>query len=160
LADFSGDPTDPLPVNSDRECIDVIPGEIDDEMWRFAAGLNLRVANTLADDGSQMAVSLRFRTIKDFEADSVIAQIPALAQLHGTRTILHDLADQISQDTPIAFLIKTIEGMINSFSVNFDPYRSVSTDTHRRTIGLDHIILQNRSRHTKSSNESFPKFLR
>ena len=47
-------------------------------------GLNLKVDNTLSDDGSQMAVNLAFNAIEDFEPARIAAQVPALRALLET----------------------------------------------------------------------------
>ena len=50
-----------------------------DVMARIAPGLNLKVDNTLAGDGSQMGVNLKFRSMDDFDPAKVaeIIRLPA-----------------------------------------------------------------------------------
>src|SRR5882672_11240153 len=67
MRDFSGDPTDPLRPLSERKFIQIDRDNFNDVMARMTPGLNIRVANKLADDGTQMAVSLKFNSIGDFE---------------------------------------------------------------------------------------------
>ena len=45
-------------------------------MARMTPGLNIRVDNKLADDGSEMAVQLKFNSIEDFEPARVAEQVP------------------------------------------------------------------------------------
>ena len=58
MGDFSGDPTQPLRPLAERKFTQIDRDNFNDVMARMAPGLNLKVENTLADDGSQMAVNL------------------------------------------------------------------------------------------------------
>ena len=77
MGDFSGDPTQPLKPLSERKFIQIDRDNFNEVMARMTPGLNIRVDNKLADDGSQMAVSLQFNTIEDFEPARVAEQVPA-----------------------------------------------------------------------------------
>src|SRR6201990_1224884 len=67
LGDFSGDPTQPLRPLTERKFIQIDRDNFNEVMARMTPCLNLRVANKLADDGSEMAVSLKFNSLDDFE---------------------------------------------------------------------------------------------
>src|SRR3954467_448183 len=67
LGDFSGNPTQPLKPLKDRKFIQIDRDNFNDVMSRMTPGLNLKVENTLAGDGSQMALQLKFRSMEDFE---------------------------------------------------------------------------------------------
>src|SRR5262245_51853317 len=74
IGDFSGHPTEPLKPLKDRKFIHIDRDNFNDVMARMTPGLNLRVENTLAGDGSEMAVQLRFASMADFEPASVVNQ--------------------------------------------------------------------------------------
>src|SRR3954447_6817960 len=65
LGDFSGHPTQPLKPLKDRKFVQIDRDNFNDIMARMTPGLNMRVENTLADDGSEMAVQLKFNAIED-----------------------------------------------------------------------------------------------
>ena len=91
MGDFSGDPTEPLASLKDRKFIQIDRDNFDQVMRRMAPGLQFRVENTLADDGSEMVVNLKFESIDDFEPGRVIGQIEPLQRLLQTRNKLRDL---------------------------------------------------------------------
>src|SRR3954449_5394283 len=81
LGDFSGNPTQPLKPLKDRKFIQIDRDNFNDVMSRMTPGLNLKVENTLAGDGSQMAVQLKFNSMEDFEPGKVVQQVEPLRQL-------------------------------------------------------------------------------
>jgi len=71
-------------------------------------GLNIRVANKLADDGSEMAVQLKFDSIEDFEPARVAEQVPALKALLDTRNKLRDLMSKVDRSEQLESLLEQI----------------------------------------------------
>src|ERR671933_996771 len=67
LGDFSGNPTEPLKPLKDRKFIQIDRDNFNDIMARMTPGLNMRVQNTLANDGSELPVQLKFNSMEDFE---------------------------------------------------------------------------------------------
>ena len=108
MGDFSGDPTQPLRPLSERKFIQIDRDNFNDVMARMTPGLNLRVDNKLADDGSQMAVSLQFNSIEDFEPAHVAEQVPALKALLETRNKLRDLMSKVDRSEQLESLLEQI----------------------------------------------------
>jgi type VI secretion system protein ImpB len=108
LGDFSGDPTEPLRPLSERKFIQIDRDNFNDVMARMTPGLNIRVDNTLADDGSQMAVALKFNSIEDFEPGRVAEQVPALKALLETRNKLRDLMSKVDRSEQLENLLEQI----------------------------------------------------
>lgn len=108
MGDFSGDPTQQLRPLSERKFIQVDRDNINEVMARMTPGLNLRVDNKLADDGSQMAVSLKFDSIDDFEPARVAEQVPALKALLETRNKLRDLMSKVDRSEQLESLLEQI----------------------------------------------------
>jgi type VI secretion system protein ImpB len=77
-------------------------------MARMTPGLNIRVANKLADDGSEMAVALKFNSIEDFEPGQVADQVPALKALLETRNKLRDLMSKVDRSEQLESLLEQI----------------------------------------------------
>ena len=97
IGDFSGDPTQPLRPLAERKFIQIDRDNFNEVMTRMTPGLNIRVANKLADDGSEMAVQLKFDSIEDFEPARVAEQVPALKALLDTRNKLRDLMSKVDR---------------------------------------------------------------
>ena len=92
MGDFSGDPTTPLKPLADRKFTQIDRDNFNDVMANMAPGLKLKVDNKLADDGTQMAVDLKFGSMDDFEPAAVARQVPAVAKLLEARQQLANLA--------------------------------------------------------------------
>jgi len=119
LGDFSGDPTEPLRPLSERKFIQIDRDNFNDVMTRMTPGLNIRVDNKLADDGSQMALALKFNSIEDFEPGRVAEQVPALKALLETRNKLRDLMSKVDRSEQLENLLEQIlknEGELKSLS--------------------------------------------
>src|SRR5215475_6449888 len=108
MGDFSGDPTQPLRPLSERKFIQIDRDNFNEVMARMTPGLNLRVANKLADDGSEMAVSLKFNGMDDFEPARVAEQVPALKALLETRNKLRDLMSKVDRSEELENLLEQV----------------------------------------------------
>ena len=95
LGDFSGDPTQELKPMRDRNFVQVDRDNFDEVMQRMTPGLNLRVENTLKDDGTEMPVALEFRSMGDFEPSKVASQVEPLSKLLETRDKLKELLTKV-----------------------------------------------------------------
>jgi type VI secretion system protein ImpB len=108
MGDFSGDPTQPLRPLSERKFIQIDRDNFNEVMARMTPGLNLRVENKLADDGSEMAVGLKFNAIEDFEPARVAQQVPALRALMETRAKLRDLMSKVDRSEELEGLLEKV----------------------------------------------------
>src|SRR5580765_1901110 len=95
LGDFSGNPTAPLKPLKDRKFIQIDRDNFNDVMGRMTPGVNLRVENTLVDDGSEMAVNLAFGSMDDFHPARIADQVEPLRKLLQTRDKLRDLLSKV-----------------------------------------------------------------
>lgn len=108
MGDFSGDPTSPLRPLTDRKFIQIDRDNFNEVMAGMTPGLKLRVDNTLAGDGSQMAVDLKFNSIEDFEPARVAGQVPALKALMETRAKLRDLMSKVDRSEELEGLLEQV----------------------------------------------------
>jgi len=108
MGDFSGDPTQPLRPLAERKFIQIDRDNFNEVMARMTPGLNIRVDNKLADDGTQMAVSLKFNSIEDFEPARVAEHVPALKALLETRNKLRDLMSKVDRSEELENLLEQI----------------------------------------------------
>jgi type VI secretion system protein ImpB len=108
LGDFAGDPSEPLKPLAERKFVQIDRDNFNDVMARIQPGLNIKVDNTLAGDGSQMAVNLKFRSIEDFEPTRVADQVPALKAMLETRSKLRDLMSKVDRSDELEGLLEQV----------------------------------------------------
>ena len=98
MGDYSGNnsPVEKKPL-ADRDFTRVDAANFDSVMASVAPGLNIRVENTLAGDGSEIGVDLQFRKLEDFEPGAIVQQVPELRELLETRNQLRDLMANASK---------------------------------------------------------------
>lgn len=108
LGDFSGDPTQPLKPMRDRKFIQIDRDNFNDVMARMTPGLNIKVENTLAGDGSEMAVDLKFNSMDDFEPARVVEQVEPLRKLMATRNELRDLMSKVDRSEELEGLLEKV----------------------------------------------------
>ena len=95
MGDFSGDPTKPLKSLAERGFIEISRDNFDQVLARMTPGLNLRVKNTLEDDGTEIAVQLKFQSMKDFEPARIVDQVKPLKELLEARRKLTELKTKV-----------------------------------------------------------------
>ena len=108
MGDFSGDPTSPLKSMKDRKFVQIDRDNFDSIMSKMTPGLQLKVENTLADDGSEMAVSLAFNSMEDFDPEKIVDQVEPLKKLKQTRDSLRDLMTKVDRSEDLEGLLETI----------------------------------------------------
>lgn len=76
---------------SEREKVNVNKNNFDSVLAEFSPAIKLSVENTLVHDGSEEAINLTFRDMKDFTPEQVARQIPQLKATLAMRNLLRDL---------------------------------------------------------------------
>lgn len=76
---------------SEREKVNVNKNNFDSVLAEFSPAIKLSVENTLVHDGSEEAINLTFRDMKDFTPEQVARQIPQLKAMLAMRNLLRDL---------------------------------------------------------------------
>jgi type VI secretion system protein ImpB len=122
MGDFSGDPTEPLKSIKDRKFIQIDRENFDNVMRRMAPGLKFRVKNTLKDDGSEIAVDLKFNSMEDFEPGRIIDQVAPLKKLMETRNKLRDLMAKVDSS-------EELESLLEQILKNEDSIRELGAET-------------------------------
>lgn len=121
IGDFSGNPTTPLKPLKDRKFVQIDRDNFNDIMGRMTPGLNMRVENTIANDGSEMAVNLKFNSMDDFAPANVAKQVPPLAKLLETRDKLRDLLTKVDRS-------EDLEGVLENILQNTEQLKQLSTE--------------------------------
>jgi type VI secretion system protein ImpB len=107
MGDFSGDPTRKLEDLRDRKFVQIDRDNFDKVMERMAPGLNLKVANKLTGEG-EMAVSLKFNKMDDFEPQRIVEQVEPLKRLQETREKLRELLTKADRSEDLEHLLEDI----------------------------------------------------
>ena len=108
MGDYSGDPTATLPPLKERKFVQIDKFTFDKVMKKMNAGLNLRVENTLAGDGSEMAVQLKFEALEDFSPEKVADQVEPLKKLLDSRQKIVELINKIERSDPLGDLLSKV----------------------------------------------------
>ena len=108
MGDFSGDPTEPLKPLKDRKFIQIDRDNFNDVMRRMTPGVQMKVENTLAGDGSEMAVDLKFSSMEDFDPANVVNQVEPLRKLQETRDKLRDLMSKVDRSEDLENLLEQV----------------------------------------------------
>jgi type VI secretion system protein ImpB len=121
LGDFSGNPTEPLKPLKDRKFIQIDRDNFNDIMARMTPGLNMKVENTLKEDGSEMAVNLKFNSMDDFSPANIVKQVDPLQKLMETRDKLRDLLTKVDRSDGL-------EGVLENVLKNDEQLKKLSED--------------------------------
>ncbi|MEL4376001.1 type VI secretion system contractile sheath small subunit [Brucella cytisi] len=108
LGDFSGNPTEPLKPFGERKFVQIDRDNFDEVMRKMTPGLEFRVKNTIEDNGSDLAVSLKFESMQDFEPGAVVEQVPALKALLDARNELRDLLSKADRSEDLERLLEDV----------------------------------------------------
>jgi len=125
MADLSGDAKSKLPKLADRNFIQIDRDNFDEVLRRQKPELNFKVNNTLANDGSEMGVQLKFESLKDFEPAQVAEQVPALKKLLDTRNKLQELITKVE-------VSDDLDNLLSKVLKSTDDQKKVATD-----LGID-----------------------
>ena len=92
----------------ERKFIEVDGGNFDEVLARMTPGVSFKVKDCLAeDDGSEMAVSLRFNSMEDFQPAQIVEQIEPLRRLLAVRNRLRDLLSQVDRSEDLETLLRS-----------------------------------------------------
>src|SRR5438034_317822 len=108
LGNFSGQPTEPLKPLKDRKFTQIDRDNFNDVMARMTPGLNLKVKNTLKDDGSELGVQLKFSSMDDFAPEKVAQQVDPVKKLLETRDKLRDLLTKIDRSEHLENILENV----------------------------------------------------
>jgi len=106
MGDYAGDSTEPMKPLAERKFVQIDRDNFNDVMARIAPGLKLKIDNTLAGDGSQISVDLKFKSMDDFEPARIAEQVPALKALLETRSKLRDLVSKADRSEELENLLE------------------------------------------------------
>jgi len=108
MGDYSGDNVDAKKEVKDRKFAQIDRDNFNEIMGKVAPGLNLKVNNTLEGDGTELSVSLNFKSMEDFEPHKIVEQIEPLKKLLETRNKLRDLLTKADRSDDLETLLEDV----------------------------------------------------
>jgi len=108
MGDYSGDNTEDKKPLKDRKFSQIDRDNFNEIMSKTAPKLNMKVNNTLANDGSEMSVALDFKEMEDFEPHKLVEQVEPLKKLMETRNKLRDLLSKADRSDELENLLEEI----------------------------------------------------
>lgn len=113
MGDFTRRPDD-VPLE-DRDIVDINKNNFDDVMAGFDLSAEYSVADRLSgNDDADMAVNLRFKSVKDFSPENVAEQVPELKKILELRQALMALKGPLGN---VPAMRKTIQDMLSDDDV-------------------------------------------
>lgn len=125
MGDYSGDNTENRKALKERKFVQIDRENFNEAMDKVNPTLNLQVENTLAGDGSKIAVNLDFHTMDDFSPEAIVEQVPALKKLLAARSKLRDLLSKADRS-------EELENVLEDILKNTDHITELS-----RQLGVD-----------------------
>lgn len=108
LGDFSGNPDQPLPKMKDRKFIEIDRDNFNSVLEGANPRLAYRVDNKIANDGTQIPVELRFKSLDDFHPEQVASQVGPVAKLVEARKKLSDLLNKLDGNETLDDLLQDV----------------------------------------------------
>jgi len=108
LADLSGKPDEPLPKMKERKFVEIDRDNFNNVLAGMKPRLAYRVDNKLTDDGSQLAVELRFKSLDDFHPEQVAKQVDPLRKLVDARSRLTELLNKLDGNDKLDEMLQDI----------------------------------------------------
>lgn len=121
MGDYSGDNAEGKKSLKERKFVNIDRDNFNDVMGKVAPTANLKVDNTLAGDGSQLAVDLKFKSMDDFSPENLVQQVEPLRKLLEARNKLRDLMSKADRS-------EELEGILEDILQNTDKVAAMSKE--------------------------------
>jgi len=108
VGDLIGDSPKAMKPLKDRKFTQIDRDNFNEVMANISPGLDLRVENTLANDGTDLAIQLAFNSLEDFEPVNIIQQVKPLQDLLDARNKLSLLASKADRSDELEGLLEDI----------------------------------------------------
>ncbi|MCK4711066.1 MAG: type VI secretion system contractile sheath small subunit, partial [Gammaproteobacteria bacterium] len=92
----------------DRKFSQIDRDNFNEILGKISPSLELKVANTIADDDSETSVDLKFSNMEDFEPHKIVDQVPALKNLLETRNKLRDLLTKADRSEELENILEDV----------------------------------------------------
>jgi type VI secretion system protein ImpB len=105
LADLSADAAANLPPLKERKFKEIDRDNLNDVLRDAAPEVSMRVNNTLANDGTQLGVKLKFENMDDFSPAAVANQVEPLKRLLEERERLNEVLAKMESNQKLEDLL-------------------------------------------------------
>ncbi len=116
MGDYSGDNSDNKKALKDRKFSQIDRDNFNEVMGNIAPQVDMKVENTLEDDGSEMSVNLNFKNMEDFEPQNIVENVDPLKKLMETRNKLRDLLTKADRSEDLENLLEEILSSTDSLA--------------------------------------------
>lgn len=124
MADFAGNSEIPAAKLKDRKFINVDVDNFDDVIKGVEPRAVYRVKNTLTEEGAELLVELKFKSIEDFRPEAVVEQVEPLRKLLDARSKLSDLRNKLAGNDKF-------EDLLNEVLSNTENLKKLGNETRR-----------------------------
>jgi len=125
MGDYSGDNVDGKKALKDRKFSQIDRDNFNDVMRKISPSVQMKVENTLQDDGSEFSVDMNFKNLEDFEPHKIIEKVEPLKKLMETRNKLRDLLTKADRSDKLESILeevlsntKTLEALSGELGVD------------------------------------------
>jgi len=110
LADFSGQPSEPLPRIKDRRFVEITPDNFDAVLESMKPRVAFAVENKLTEDANagRLGVDLSFQNLEDFDPERVAQRVKPLRDLLELRTKLSDLVGTLQGNEKLERVLQDV----------------------------------------------------
>ena len=108
MGDYSGDNAEAKKALKDRKFSQIDRDNFNDLMSKVNPKADMKVENTLQNDGSEMSVNLDFKSMEDFEPQNVVANVEPLKKLMETRNKLRDLLTKADRSEELESVLEEV----------------------------------------------------
>src|SRR5262245_22802484 len=109
LSDLSGQRAEPLDPIKEREFKEVSRDNFNDYLKEQAPRFAAKVEDKLLEDpDKELSVDITFRSMKDFEPEALIEQVPVLKELLEIRQRLKSLQSRVTSNAEVEELVRNI----------------------------------------------------
>jgi type VI secretion system protein ImpB len=112
LGDFTGMPSEHLPLLKNRKFVEVNPDNFDSVLEGMKPHLAFSVENKLSEDANapQLKVDLHFKSMDDFSPENVAQQVKPLKELMDLRTTLSNLRGKLQGNDKLEEMLLNLAG--------------------------------------------------
>lgn len=109
MGDYSGDNTANRKALRDRKFVQIDRDNFNEIMSKIAPTLDLKVDDALSGEADkQLALSLAFNSMEDFEPENIVRQIEPLRKLMEARNKLRDLMSKADRSEELESLLEQV----------------------------------------------------
>jgi type VI secretion system protein ImpB len=108
MGDYSGDNTENKKALKDRKFSQIDRDNFNEVMNNVSPQVSMKVENTLENDGSEIGVDLKFKSMEDFEPHKIVENVDPLKKLMETRNKLRDLLTKADRSDKLESLLEEV----------------------------------------------------